>query len=257
MATCGNCHALIDSPFCGQCGQPQVARLSLAGIGVSIWEKFSDSERGLRPTLWAMLSAPGSVPKRFIAGERRRFVHPVSWFVIAATIQLVSIWFNRDIMIALMSANVSPDLSANLASHGIAYPERWVGERYILLLQNSYTWMMAAAFFLPTACLLRLLLWRSGRNLAEHLVWCMYSLGLIVAITGLVSPLTVRISPIAHGLVAPLAYLVYAGFAGPGCYGRGIWPIVACILATMFGFVCFVSAVALGQGLMLRPEWFN
>lgn len=257
MATCINCQANLDSPFCGQCGQREPIRLSLSGVGVSLWEKFSDSETGLRPTLSAMVRAPGSVPRRFVTGERRRFVHPVSWFVLAATIQLLSIWFNQDIMIALMSANVGPELASNLESQGVQNPAQWAGERYILLLQNSYTWMMAVTFFLPTACVLRLLLWSNGNNVAEHLVWCLYSLGFMVALTGLVSPLTVRISPLAHGLLAPVSYLIYAGFAGAGFYGSRLWPICACILATIFGFICFTASIAVGHNLMLRPELFG
>ncbi len=204
-----------------------------------------------------MVRAPGTVPARFIAGERRNFVHPVSWFVIAATIQLLSIWINHDIMVALMSNGLSPELANSLSDQGIEDPGQWAGERYVLLLQNAYTWMMAVAFFLPTACVLRLLLWRSGRNIAEHLVWSLYSLSLIVALTGLIAPATVRFSPIAHGLAAPFAYLIYAGFAGAGCYGRRLWPITACILATVVGFVCFAASLAFGQSLMLRPTLFG
>lgn len=249
---CPNCGSQAAQRFCAGCGQRSIGRLTLRELFRMAKEKLLDSEQGLLPTLRFMITRPGKVPRDFIDGKRRRYLNPLTFFVLAASSQLVLIWLHGDALTSMMMQNIDAGLVERLGARGIDHPQAWVAERYLLLMQNAYTWMAAVAFVLPVALLMRLFLRKREVNLAETLVWALYTTGFMILFTGVVGIVALPLTGPWHGtVIGPAVYLLYSPFAARGCFGPGKWPTLAGLLATLCGFVTFLVAIGIGSAIML------
>lgn len=80
---CLNCGAPIDTPYCAQCGQPRHIHRTLSAI----WHDFLHSVLHFDGKLWATLPLlawkPGDLTRRYIDGERAKFVSPMALFLFA------------------------------------------------------------------------------------------------------------------------------------------------------------------------------
>ena len=251
---CRNCGDHATARFCAACGQRSIGRLNLRELFRMAREKLLDSEQGLLPTLRFMVTRPGKVPQDFIGGQRRRYINPITFFVLAATSQLLMIWLHGDALTSMITRDMDAGLVERLLARGIENPRAWVAERYLLLMQNAYTWMAAIAFVLPVGLLLRVFLRRRDVNLAETLVWSFYSLGFMILLTGIVGIVALPLTGPWHGIaIGPAVYLLYSPLAARGCFGPGIWPGLAGLLATVLGFSAFMVAIGIGSVIMMAP----
>jgi len=79
--TCGNCGTTYQGHFCPQCGQKAHIHRSLAAIGHDIMHGVLHLDGKLWETLPLLTLKPGDLTRRYIAGERAKFVSPMSMFL--------------------------------------------------------------------------------------------------------------------------------------------------------------------------------
>lgn len=80
-ATCANCGTIYTGHFCPQCGQKAHIHRSLAAIGHDIMHGVLHLDGKLWETLPLLTFKPGHLTRRYIAGERAKFVSPMSMFL--------------------------------------------------------------------------------------------------------------------------------------------------------------------------------
>jgi len=80
-AICLNCGTALIGSHCHQCGQSGHIHRSLAAIGHEILHGVAHFEGKLWKTLPLLAWRPGDLTRRYIAGERARFVSPMAIFL--------------------------------------------------------------------------------------------------------------------------------------------------------------------------------
>lgn len=80
-AMCLNCGTALLGPHCHECGQAGHVHRSLGAIGHEILHGVAHFEGKLWRTLPMLAWRPGELTRRYIAGERARFVSPMAIFL--------------------------------------------------------------------------------------------------------------------------------------------------------------------------------
>jgi hypothetical protein len=78
---CANCQTVFSGNFCPECGQKAHVHRSLAAIGHDIMHGVLHLDGKLWETLPLLTVKPGQLTRRYIAGERARFVSPMAMFL--------------------------------------------------------------------------------------------------------------------------------------------------------------------------------
>ncbi|WP_073974156.1 DUF3667 domain-containing protein [Erythrobacter donghaensis] len=100
--TCANCKTVFSGNFCPECGQKAHIHRSLAAIGHDIVHGVLHLDGKLWETLPLLAFKPGELTRRYIAGERAKFVSPMAMFLFTvfamfAVFQMVGISAPTDI----------------------------------------------------------------------------------------------------------------------------------------------------------------
>jgi hypothetical protein len=100
--TCANCGASFQGHYCSECGQKAHVHRSLAAIGHDIMHGVLHLDGKLWTTLPMLTFKPGALTRRYIAGERAKFVSPMAMFLFSvfamfAVFQMVGISAPTDI----------------------------------------------------------------------------------------------------------------------------------------------------------------
>lgn len=107
-ALCLNCGTALLGAYCHRCGQSEHIHRSLSGIGHDIAHGVFHFEGKLWNTLPLLAWRPGDLTRRYIRGERARFVSPIALFL-----------FSIFLMFAAFGA-LGLGLKVNLQSNGQA-----------------------------------------------------------------------------------------------------------------------------------------
>lgn len=99
---CPNCGTHFQGNFCPNCGQKAHLHRSLVAIGHDLVHAVLHLDGKLSHTLPLLVFKPGELTRRFIAGERAKFVSPMSMFLFTvfamfAVFQMVGISAPTDI----------------------------------------------------------------------------------------------------------------------------------------------------------------
>lgn len=78
---CANCSALFTGHYCPNCGQKAHLHRSLAAIGHDIMHGVLHLDGKLLETLPLLAFRPGKLTRRYIEGERAKFVSPMAMFL--------------------------------------------------------------------------------------------------------------------------------------------------------------------------------
>jgi hypothetical protein len=78
---CANCGAVLTGPYCANCGQMAHLHRTLGGIGHEILHGVFHFEGKIWRTLPLLVFKPGQLTRRYIHGERARFVSPMALFL--------------------------------------------------------------------------------------------------------------------------------------------------------------------------------
>lgn len=83
---CPNCRTALIGQHCHGCGQPAHVHRSVKGIGHDLMHGVLHLDGKFANTLPLLAFRPGQLTRRYIAGERRRFVSPLGMFLFSVTI---------------------------------------------------------------------------------------------------------------------------------------------------------------------------
>ncbi|MEA1618618.1 DUF3667 domain-containing protein [Erythrobacter sp. T5W1-R] len=100
--TCANCCTVHHGDFCPKCGQKAHLHNSLAAIGHDLIHGVLHLDGKLWDTLPLLAFKPGELTRRYVAGERAKFVSPMAMFLFSvfamfAVFQMVGISAPTDI----------------------------------------------------------------------------------------------------------------------------------------------------------------
>jgi len=80
-ATCLNCGAALTGAYCASCGQSAHIHRSIAGLGHDILHSVFHFEGKLWRTLPELVINPGRLTRRYVEGERAKYVSPVALYL--------------------------------------------------------------------------------------------------------------------------------------------------------------------------------
>ncbi len=108
--TCANCQTRFTGHFCPQCGQKAHIHRSLAAIGHDIMHGVLHLDGKLWHTLPLLTLKPGELTRRYIAGERAKFVSPMSMFLFTV--------FAMFAVFQIVGISAPTDLPTNMFAEG-------------------------------------------------------------------------------------------------------------------------------------------
>ena len=89
-AACPNCGAVRLGDYCHGCGQHHLeAPVTLRLLWREFAERVLKMERGLLVTVRDLTLSPGAVARRYLDGQRRRYVNPLSYLLLGAAVTLL------------------------------------------------------------------------------------------------------------------------------------------------------------------------
>jgi Protein of unknown function (DUF3667) len=95
-ATCLNCGAQLNGPFCANCGQKAEVHRTMSAIGHDILHSVLHFDGKLWRTLPLLAFKPGELTRRYIHGERAKFVSPMAIFLFAIFLMFAVSSFSGD-----------------------------------------------------------------------------------------------------------------------------------------------------------------
>jgi hypothetical protein len=78
---CLNCGARLSGAFCASCGQKAHVHRTLSAIGHDVLHSVFHFDGKLWRTLPLLLFKPGELTRRYVHGERAKFVSPMALFL--------------------------------------------------------------------------------------------------------------------------------------------------------------------------------
>src|SRR5690349_7883168 len=80
-AACLNCGATLTGAYCASCGQPAHVHRTIVGLGHDILHSVFHFEGKLWRTLPELVINPGRLTRRYVHGERAKFVSPIALYL--------------------------------------------------------------------------------------------------------------------------------------------------------------------------------
>ena len=264
VAACPNCGAPQLGDYCHGCGQYHLeAPVTLRLLWREFAERVLKMERGLLVTARDLTVSPGAVARRYLAGQRRRYVNPLSYLLLGAAVTLL-------VLPRVYDATLTPEMmeqvnAMSLAASG-ADPEAMSPEKRAFM--EAYQAEFVPVFFETTLSVMLsvysvfLLAWAVAlggafrlffgdraprRTFAESLVPAFYAVGhyallfpLVAAVVLAASLSGVTMAAISLGLLVGIVVATALGL-----YGR-TWGTAALALVAFAGsYAAFLVAVML------------
>ena len=220
---------------------PEAPRLTMRLVLSGVIERFFDVEKGWLRTARELTLSPGAMIRRYVQGHRTDYANPFAYLMVGTAVSFVTqkvVGF-QERMVATTSGNtVDSPLQMEFANR---FTE--------LIFQNAL--YVSLGVVVPLALLVRLFFRRSGYNLAECLVFALYSVGHLSLLGFILIPLYMLLPPSAAiqgvvGLTVALIYTVYVarGFFDGGFVAVAIKTCVAYLISYLaFMFVMFVCVL--------------
>ena len=257
LERCPACDAERVGDFCHACGQRYpVGRLTIGGLVRELPTRLFNFDRGLLHTFLAMVRRPGAVPRDYVNGRRSPYISPLTYFLVAATVQLIALTLSQDVLLQHIGQQLAQDpmvgerLTERLGEDAL----QTVGKIYLSLLKQAYTYLFLLCMSLPFALYLRLFTGRlpPRHNLAELLVFSIFTSAHMVLVTGLILPVTTRISPLLHVTLSVGLYATIGLFAARDFFDGGWrrYPLVLISLVAAMG-TFFVSLMILFTAIIV------
>lgn len=235
----------------------EAPRLTMALVLREIVERFFDVEKGWLRTARDLTLGPGAMIRRYVQGHRKVYANPFAYLVVGTAVTILTqkaVGF-QERMVATTGANVT-DSPLQL---------EFITRFTELISQNAL--YVSIGIVVPLAMLVRLFFRRSGYNLAECLVFALYSVGHLSLLGFVLVPLYMLLPPSAAiqgivGITVAIIYTVYVarGFFSGGFFGVAIKTCVAYLIAYLAFFVVMMVFVITYIFIVLVPtssgvEW--
>jgi hypothetical protein len=264
MPTCPNCGESTEGRFCQNCGQPELVRLTMGGFLAHAFSSIFSFDRGYLRTFLGLMRSPGQVAADFVEGRRVWYTNPLTYWLIAATLQLLFLWTVSDQYTAFLERTLvtSMETQGEMGANAMeTYKELFQTDDPIPIIARimersvkaAYSYMgvflaIALAFFLNLILPKR----SGGQNMAEQLVFALYMIGHWALITAFLLPLTMRISPTLHGVLGTLGYFIVIYVGSLDFHKQGHRGAFLSMIALVLAFVAYlVVTVFIGFGSMI------
>lgn len=281
--SCLNCQEKLHGPYCHKCGQEAHIHRSLAGIGHDFLHGVLHFEGRLWVSLPFLLLRPGELTRRYIHGERRRFMSPIGLFLMAVflTYAVFSLVGTRgaDVVMAAPEAigetvgaelgvpnpSASPDATTATAAAAKNVSRNWdlghevLNERVAEIEKNpklmlfklqanayKYAWGLIP---LSTLAMWLLFPFSARFRLYDHFVFVTYSISFVLLLS--VSLRLVSLTPLASlgAYAAMLAVPMHNFTQLRGAYhlsvAGALWRTAALLLISLFVALGFLAALVL------------
>ena len=87
---CNNCGTEFEGNFCPNCGQrPNSGRIIFKESTRDILEHYFDFDAPLFRTITGLITRPGALIKEYIFGKRKKYSHPIRYYIFLLAIYLV------------------------------------------------------------------------------------------------------------------------------------------------------------------------
>jgi len=214
MTKCRNCYKTIskEASFCSSCGAKIVSqRITLKRILSEVAETIFGWDNKYFFTLRSLIIKPRIVLEEYVSGVRKRYVHPVTFLMIGATLAFFSFTFFLDTYMD------------NLEGFNMRLIERYkdIGVKDLDLERVDQIQSEILKYFnigtlllIPLYSLFTYIIYRKIYNYAEHLVFNAYVQG-----TGFISALaffylSLIIHPMVYSLTTLATWFVHAYIFG-------------------------------------------
>lgn len=203
---CLNCGAVLDSPFCPQCGQKNKAyHLSFKDLFSDLIEEVLDVDSRLVQSIKYLFTKPGFLTREYVVGRRVSYLPPLRLYLVASVLFFLSmtvktmipeIQTNRLIQEFSESGSIDSALvrAEELKAEGVIPPRGMfeqdssdaqvslsVGDRNFGVEQGDFLAQFRDKFaklmflLLPVAAFwLKLFYWRRQKLYVEHLVFSLH-----------------------------------------------------------------------------------
>ena len=109
-ALCANCGQPATTPYCGYCGkQVELKRITVSGMLHEAFHFFTRLDKGFPYTLKKLITQPGILQRKYIAGERSLPQKPFSMFFLCASFAAVSLYWINSALIRYYDAGDSAE----------------------------------------------------------------------------------------------------------------------------------------------------
>lgn len=168
MNLCKSCGFSGAETYCARCGQAyNVKRITMQSLLHDIFHLFTHLDKGFGYTLKMLATAPGLMQRDYVEGNRARHQKPFSMFLICATVTALIKYWSFQILIKYYQ--VGDATEANF------FQEYMVIFFIVLLPLHAY--------------LVYLFFYKSGYNLAEIVVFFLYSVAFFFLVAIIISML--------------------------------------------------------------------
>ena len=256
---CASCGTDRVGTYCHACGQSahQEGRLTMRGYVGALFHFVTHFDHGLPHTLRALFRSPGDLARRYVAGERQHFTHPLTVLLLSAVFVVLTFPLYEAPLRAQAAENMrqqfaeqSPESRA-ISQRLMGTPEEFADKTVAFVKSNMKVVAFANAF--PLAFVLAALL-RRRYTVAEWLVATMYLVAGVNIVTGLTNPLLflglpavgLNVSSNAMSLVNLSLFAAATGWMATRFYRPGARAAVlgAVAYAVSIAFLLALSVVA-------------
>jgi len=235
----------------------EAPRLTMALVLREIVERFFDVDKGWLRTARDLTLGPGAMIRRYVQGHRKVYANPFAYLVVGTAVTILTqkaVGF-QERMVATTGANVT-DSPLQL---------EFISRFTELIAQNAL--YVSIGIVVPLAMLVRLFFRRSGYNLAECLVFALYSVGHLSLLGFVLVPLYMLLPPSAaiQGIVGITVAIIYTVYVARGFFSGGFFAVafktcVAYLIAYLTFFVVMMVFVITYIFIVLVPtssgvEW--
>ena len=150
---CKNCGNHFKGKYCSNCAQKANAgRLRVSNVIDELWHNFTHTDRTALGLIYALIQNPGRVIREYIAGKRKKYFNPYTFFLLSSGILIF------------------------ITMHVFKYEDKLyrINNEFGQFTSSQYTAIVLCCFpFLAGIC--RLLFFRKGYNFSEWVVFFVFS----------------------------------------------------------------------------------
>jgi ankyrin repeat protein len=213
---------------------PDAPRLTMRLVMNQMVERFFDVEKGWLRTALELTLGPGTMIRRYVEGHRKVYANPFAYLILGTAVSFIvqRVVGFQERMVATTRTNA---LESPLQMEFInSFTE--------LMMQNGL--YVSIGILLPLALLVRIFFWKSGYNLAECLVFALYTVGHLALLGVVLVPLLMLLPPSAviQGAVGLTVALIYVAYAGRGFFSGNL--VVVAIKTSLAYAMAYLSFLA-------------
>lgn len=214
---------------------PIQSRLTMRFFVEEVVRRFLNLETGWGRTVKELTLSPGNMLRRYFNGERKDYANPLSYLVVNTLVAFVLMEltdFQQNMVEMLSTAEAQSPGQLRLQQ-----------EMMDLLLKNQN--FIYFAILVPFALSMRLFMRKAGYNLAEVLVFALYSVGHTALLNVFLVPVFYffELPILLYSALGLIAGFVYYSYVSIQLFGGRFLTIIKTVSAYLIGFLFYMLLV--------------